>query len=176
MEAEEYERDQHRKAAWLWSQRWPISGTPAEVYLRGARGINCPLPLTLGYLPPFIGHQHAPLLRPSGDDKASTQRSKLIVGSPGAAPTVLAPVNDLLGIAITEGIEDALTAHQATGLGAWTAGNAGRMPALAERIPSSVECVSIFAHDDRAGQNGALKLASALVARGIDVRVEGLPR
>src|SRR5262245_18979651 len=35
----EYERHQHHKAAWLWSQRCPLAGTIAETYLRH-RGIK----------------------------------------------------------------------------------------------------------------------------------------
>src|SRR5262249_16033246 len=39
-----YADEQHRKAAWMWSQRRPIGGTVAEIYLRKARGITCALP------------------------------------------------------------------------------------------------------------------------------------
>ena len=35
----------------------------------------------------------------------------------GGLPIVVAPVNDSLGLAITEGIEDALSVHEATGFG-----------------------------------------------------------
>ena len=35
---DDYERRQHAKAAWLWRQRQPITGTIAETYLREARG------------------------------------------------------------------------------------------------------------------------------------------
>src|SRR6516225_8723096 len=31
---EEYEREQHHKAAWLWQHRQPIGGMIAEIYLR----------------------------------------------------------------------------------------------------------------------------------------------
>ena len=48
---------------------------------------------------------------------------------------MLAPMNDLLGLAITEGVEDALSIHAATGLGAWAAGAASRLPALADAVP-----------------------------------------
>lgn len=41
-----------------------------------------------------------------------------MIGRSKGAPIVLAPLNDLLGLIVTEGIEDALSAHQATGLGA----------------------------------------------------------
>ena len=42
-------------------------------------------------------------------------------------------------LAITEGIEDRLTVHEATGLGAWAAGSASRMPALAYVLPGYIE-------------------------------------
>jgi hypothetical protein len=118
---------------------------------------------------------HLTLLRPDGSGKAEIEKPKLMIGSPGNLPIIIAPPNDLLGLAITEGIEDALSVHQATGLGAWAAGAAGRMPKLADVIPSYIECVTIYAHDDRAGQEGARGLAAALVERGIETFIEGLP-
>jgi putative DNA primase/helicase len=54
----DYVREQRRKAAWLWSQRRPIVGTLAERYLRNARGIMCPLPATLGFLPSLRPGRH----------------------------------------------------------------------------------------------------------------------
>lgn len=74
---------------------------------------------------------------------------------------MLAPINDGLGLAITEGIEDALSLHEATGLGSWAAGSASRLPALAERIPSYVETVSIAADDDDVGLENANRLGPA---------------
>jgi len=194
-----YADQQHRKAAWMWSQRRPIGGTVAEIYLRKARGITCVLPPTLAFLSPYkpehsaaliaafalpdevepgvvapprsVTAIHLTLLKPDGSGKADTDRPKLFVGSPGNLPIVLATPNDLLALAITEGIEDGLTAHQATGLGAWVAGSAGRMPALSESLPRYIESVTICAHADKAGQNGALALAEALDRRGIEVRL-----
>jgi hypothetical protein len=118
---------------------------------------------------------HLTQLKPDGSGKADTEPQKLFVGSPGSLPIVVAPPNDLLGLAICEGIEDALSAHQATGLGAWAAGSAGRMPALADAVPDFIDCVTIFAHADKAGHDGARKLAAALTMRGIEVLIEGLP-
>jgi len=100
---------------------------------------------------------------------------KRFVGSPGNLPIVLSPPNDLLALAITEGIEDALTIHQATGVGAWAAGSAGRVPALAETLPEWIKSVTICAHADKAGQDGALALADVLDRRCIEVFVEGIP-
>jgi hypothetical protein len=39
------------KALWLWLLRRPIEDSIAETYLRKRRGICCPLPATLGFLP-----------------------------------------------------------------------------------------------------------------------------
>jgi hypothetical protein len=47
-----------------------------------------------------------------------TERNKIIIAGCVGSPIVLAPVNDLLGLAIGAGIEDALS----TGLGGWAAG------------------------------------------------------
>jgi hypothetical protein len=193
----EYEVEQHRKAAWLWSQRKPITGTIAERYLRPpSRGITCTLPPTLAFLPPTKpGHHpamiaafalvdepepgllaeprnvtsvHLTLLKPDGTGKAAVEKPKIVVGSPGALPIILAPPNDLLGLAITEGIEDALTAHEATGLGAWAAGSAGRMPALANIVPAYIEAITIYAHADKAVRTGPanlLQLSSASASK-----------
>jgi hypothetical protein len=79
-----------------------------------------------------------------------------------------------MGLAICEGIEDALTAHQATGLAAWAAGAAGFMPKLADVVPVYIEATTIFAHSDNAGRNNARRLATALRERGTEVRTEGL--
>jgi phage/plasmid primase-like uncharacterized protein len=196
-----YEREQREKAAWLWSRREPIVGSMAEHYLREARKITCALPSTLGFLPAHKDHApaliaaftlveeiepgvldvprdvrsvHLVALKPDGSDRADIEVKKRTVGRPGKLPIILAPVNDLLGLAVTEGIEDGLTVHQATGLGVWAAATAGRMPALGEMIASYVEAVTIYSHADNSGQTGARRLADALWGREIDVCVEGL--
>src|SRR5262249_15944321 len=117
---------------------------------------------------------HLTLLRSNGRDKADSKPQKVFVGSPGSLPIVLAPANDLLGLALCEGVEDALTAHQATGLGAWAAGSAGHMPALAGAIPDYIEALTIYAHDDKAGQHGAHALATALRSLDIEITLEGI--
>jgi hypothetical protein len=118
---------------------------------------------------------HLTLLKPDGSDKVEVRPNKLMIGRPLGRPIVIAPPNDLLGLAITEGIEDALTAHIATGLGAWAAGSAGSIPALADVIPSYIDCITIYAHADPAGQRGATDLAERLHQRGFEVFIEGLP-
>jgi hypothetical protein len=200
--AEQHERRQHEKAGWLWRQRRPITGTIAERYLR-ERGITCPLPAaTLAFLPPtkpeyhpamiaafgipdepepgvlgqlhHVDAVHLTLLQRDGNRKADVERPKLVIGRPLGRPIVLAPPNDLLGLAITEGIEDGLTTYMSTGLGVWAAGSAGFMPSLADNIPDYIECVTIYAHTDNAGQEGARALAKLLRRRGIEIFLEGI--
>ena len=92
---------------------------------------------------------HLTLLRPDGTGKAEVAKPKIIIGRPLGRPIVLAPANDLLGLAITGGIEDGLSVHMATGLGVWAAGNAPLMPSLAAAVAGYINCATIFAHDDR---------------------------
>jgi hypothetical protein len=190
------ERDKNRlKARWMWSASRPSkSQTPPFVYLREVRNYQGPIPFTLRYLPPrmiaAIGMAHEPselrpgayviaehalaavhltLLQPDGSGKAhDVENAKLIVGQGSAgSPICLVPSNDLLGLVITEGIEDALSMHEATGLGAWAAGCAGRMPALAHRVPAWMDCVTVVADADADGQRHSRKLYERLLDRGI---------
>jgi Toprim domain len=196
----EYERRQHEKAAWLWAQRQPLEGSIGEIYLRQARGYAGPLPATLGFLkqqkpehspaliaafalpqesepcvlaaPKEVGAALLIALKPDGSGKADVEHPKKTIGSPAGLPIAVAPVNDLLGLAITEGLEDALSVAEATGLGVWAAGGASFMPKLAAAVPSYVECVTIFAHADQAGRKGARDLERLLLNRGIEVRLD----
>jgi hypothetical protein len=183
------------KARWLWSRRKSIGGTPAEIYLRQARGYTGQIPTTLGYLPPRgehgaamiaafgIGSEpepgqlviadadvqgvHITKLKTDGSGKAGTDADKIMIGMSIGSPITVAPPNDLLGLVISEGIEDALSAHEATGLGAWVAGSASRLPALADAVPSCIEAVTVLVDDDKEGRRHAAELRTWLVARGI---------
>ena len=188
------------KARWLWSRRQPIVGTIAETYLREARRYIGPLPPTLGYLagrgehcPAMIAAYgladepepgtlaivddavravHITRLAPDGLDKAGTDADKITIAPPSGLPILLAPANDLLGLAITEGIEDALSVHEATGLGAWAAGSAPFLPSLADAVPPYIESVTVCVDDDPAGR----KHASELVRRLRDRGFKAIPR
>ena len=114
---------------------------------------------------------HLTYLKPDGGGKADAEPDKIAVGSPGGVPIVLAPMNDLMGLAITEGVEDALSVHMATGLGAWAAGSASFMPNIAPAIESlmvareydaSPDCITVFADDDAAGRHHAHDLVARL--------------
>jgi hypothetical protein len=203
--AEAAERDRvHKaerltKARWLWSRRKPITGTIAERYLRDTRGITCPLPATLGFLPAHdkyppamiaafgLAHEtepgivaiadaavrgvHLTRLIPAGSDRERGERAKIMIGNSIGSPLVLAAPGDMAGLAITEGLEDALTMHDATGLGAWAAGSASRLPALAEAVPDFVECVTVVVDDDPDGRRHSGTLADRMQARGVEVRL-----
>jgi hypothetical protein len=183
-------------ARWLWSRRRPIVGTIAETYLRDVRGIDCALPNTLGFLPASDRHHpamiaafgipvepepgtlvlhhdqvrgvHLTRLKSDGSGKADDiESAKIMIGRSSGWPLVLAPLNDGLALAVCEGVEDGLSIHQTTGIGTWVAGCWSRLPALAERVPGYVNCVTIFAHADSDGQRGAAELARNLRARGL---------
>jgi Toprim domain len=185
-----------KKARWLWDIRRPIAGTPASQYLREVRHYAGPLPETLGFLP-GRGHYppamiaafgmptevepgvisilpsavqavHVTRLLPDGSGKAGTDNDKIMIGTPRGAPIVLASPNDLNGLAITEGIEDALSLHEATGLGVWAAGSASMLPALAAVIPSYIDLVTIVSDPDQDGQRFARQLKAGLTERGIE--------
>jgi Toprim domain len=114
---------------------------------------------------------HLTRLLPDGSDRMRTgDADKLTLGLPRGVPLVLAPVNDGLGLAITEGIEDGLSVFAATELGVWAAGSASLMPSLAEAVPPYVETITIYRHADTAGLRGADELTRGLHARGFEVR------
>jgi hypothetical protein len=190
--------EQRRKAQWLWRKARPASGTPAEVYLI-ARGIQAPPPATVRFLEAHDGYPpamiasfgfadepepgilsisddavvgvHLTMLKTDGSGKADVDISKKMIGPSRGSPLVLAPANDLLGLIITEGIEDGLSGHEATGLGVWAAGSASRLPGLADAIPAYADCVSVLVDDDDDGRRHARELAARLTTRGISVEM-----
>jgi hypothetical protein len=194
-----HETRQRDKARWMWGQSKPAAGTIVATYLEEARKIKfATIPATLRFLPPYKSeHQpamiapfgmpgepdpgvlridagsitgvHLTLLKPDGTGKAEIEPNKIMVGPSLGSPIVLAPLNDLLGLAITEGIENGLTAHLAEGLGAWAAGSASRLPALAAAVPTYTDSISIFADNDNDGRRHALELARRLRKRGLFV-------
>ena len=178
------------RARRLWAFRQPLD----DRYLRHGRGLRGPFPTTLCSLPARGNYSpsmiaafgistepepgllaiaerdvmavHLTKLSADGLGKSDEQPNKVMLGRPKGSPIVLAPPNDLLGMCITEGIEDALSMHEVTGLGAWAAGSASLMPALADAVPEHIDCVSILAHPDPAGIKGANELATRLRTRG----------
>jgi hypothetical protein len=188
-------KDQKQKIIGLWRRGHAIEGTPAATYLR-ARGYNGLFPRTFRFLPSRGDYLHALMvpfglprepepgvleidehrlaalqltkLLPDGSDRIRNSEGKITIGRGSSGfPIVVAPLNDGLGLAITEGAEDALSVHAATGLGAWASGGSGRMPALAVAVPAFVEAVTIFQHPD--AEREVKGLARELHARGFEV-------
>jgi hypothetical protein len=120
---------------------------------------RCPLPNGAPtWLRHLAQHLHA------GGSKADVSPNKIIVGRGVlGAPIILAPPNDLLGLALTEDAEDAVSVHEAAGLGAWAGGWATRMPALGTTVSRWVVCITVIGHDD-AGARRATDLATRLRA------------
>jgi hypothetical protein len=188
---------QRDKARWLWERRQPLSGSIAEHYLREARGYGGALPQTIGFLPASddrpacmisavgtpveteagvvgvgeVAAVHLTKLAADGMAKAGTAADKIMLGSPRGMPIAVAAINDGLGLVIAEGIEDALSAAEATGLGAWAAGSAPFLPYLADTVPPYVECVTCIVDDDKAGRRKSNELAQRLEDRGFEVRM-----
>ena len=182
-------------ARWLWSRRQPIHGTIAERYLLEARGYQGPILWTLSFLPGSGEHApamiaafgladepepgsitiaddavrgvHLTKLAPDGSGKAGSDKDKIIVGKCLGSPIVLAPPNDLIGMAVTEGIENGLSMFAATGLGVWAAGAASRMPTLADTISVYIDYVTVCADDDPTGLENAGELLGRIRARGL---------
>jgi hypothetical protein len=198
---EDDELTRRAKARYLFRSSLPAVGTPVESYLR-RRGIAVRTP-AIRFLPPRKPAHHPAmlvpyglpqepepgvlnitddaitavqltLLKPDGTGKVNIKPNKINIASSAGKPMVVAPINDLLGLTICEGVEDALSAHQATGLGAWASGGDVFLPKLADAVQDYVEAVTINAHPEERAQRCAQELADALNARGIDIFIEGL--
>ena len=94
-----------------------------------------------------------------------------MIGFSKGSPLMLAPWTDSLGLVVTEGIEDGLSAYESTGLSAWAAGSASRLPALADAVPSWVEAITILADDDADGHRHATTFADQLKERDVEIRL-----
>jgi hypothetical protein len=204
-EAQDREREARQqrivKARYLWRASRPIQRTPAERYLREVRGISCPLPPTLrflpasrpGYHPALIAAYGLPrepeparleigedevvavqltLLAENGLSKATNEAclSKIGIGISLGTPIVVAPIPDSLSLAVCEGVEDALSIHEATGAGAWASTGAKKLVALAPAVPGYIETITIFADNDADGCSGAQALAESLRGRDCEIR------
>jgi hypothetical protein len=191
------EDEQCRKANWLWRKAKQSHGTIVQTYFR-TRGIDCVIPDTLRFLEPnkaehhpamiaafavpdepepgvlrvqddVVVAVHLTLLKSDGSGKADAETNKIMIGPGRGLPIVLGPVNDIGGLLVCEGIENGLSARQATGLGVWAAGSATRMPGLADAIPMHAECLTIVVDDDPTGRNNAATLAKSARLRGFHV-------
>ncbi|MEM0906183.1 MAG: toprim domain-containing protein [Pseudomonadota bacterium] len=180
----------------LWRKAESVCGSLAERYLREERGLRCALPQTMRFLPArgrnspalitafaipdepqpglmlvdndAVRAVHLTSLTPHGQ-----KTGKRFLGSPAGLPLAVSPWTDSNALVVTEGIEDALSVHEATGLAAWAAGSAAHMAKLADAIPAFVETVTIIEDGNEAGRRGTGALADALRARRIETIILG---
>lgn len=184
-------------AARLWAWAVPIGGTLGERYFREVRSITCALPPTMRFLaargayPATIVTAFAVPSEPEPETMSmdgiavtaihltrlapdGTKLEKRMLGSPAGLPLVVAPWTETgRGLVLAEGLEDALSGHEATGLAAWAGGSAGHMQKLGPAVPSWCESVTILQHDDDAGRRATRSLAGELRQRGVEVLVMG---
>jgi hypothetical protein len=166
-------------ASWLWNNSEPADSTVVATYL-ATRGITLAnLPATIRYLPPtppkypwpamiaayglpdepipgelYLARErikgvHLTYLQLDGSGKAPVDPQRRMIGASNGWPTVLASPNDGLSLLIGEGIETALSGH-VLGMGIWSATSAGRMAALASKVPAHIEAVTIAVEADDA--------------------------
>jgi hypothetical protein len=184
-------------AQWLWGKSKPVPGTPVEMYLASVRGGLKPttvrylspepprypypamiVPIGLGFIEREPGQLVMPseavigvqltYLLPDGSGKANVDPVRRRIGQDTfGKPIPLAPMNDTLGLAITEGVEDGLTAYWASRLGVWVAGGTTFMPALADSVPVYTSCVTVFMHPEPQAIVYAAMLVQRLHERGI---------
>lgn len=179
-----------RQARALWDEAMPIEGTPAERYLREARGITCPLPPTLRFhpacwhgatarrLPAMVAlveggegfAVHRTWLRPDGAGKAPIEPAKAMLGATAGGAVRLADGPGRL--VVGEGIETALSlacgfldGPAAVWAALSTSGMVGlRLPGIPGRLT-----VATDSDDDGAGHAAGQALAERAHALGWDV-------
>ncbi len=174
----------------LWRASSSIAGTPADVYLRTARGITGDLPSCLRFhpacprgsderLPAMVAAMvdigtgigcgiHRTFLRADGAGKIEHGKAKMMLGRVTGAAIKLTPDAEVTtGLGICEGIETGLSLIS-SGFQVWAVGTAGAIKAFP--VLAGVDCLTIFADNDPVG----IKAAEACAERWADAGQEAL--
>jgi putative DNA primase/helicase len=180
-----------RAVAALWHRGVPLNGTHGEAYLR-YRAYTGPLPSALRFASgrhPQSDRKHPMLVAAitiAGDMARGVAMHRTFLAEGGQGKAALDPVKMSLGpveggsvalfsagptLAVTEGIEDALSIAQALALPTWAAVSAGNLPKVI--LPPIVRDVIIAADRDESGLGLAKAAAAARrwAAEGRRVRV-----
>jgi putative DNA primase/helicase len=182
-----------RTALRLWGASVPATGTLVETYLR-SHGIVMPIPDTLRFhggtkhargkfWPAMValvtrGTDGAPLaihrtfLARDGTSKAPIEPAKMMLGPCRGGAVRLGPITDRLLVA--EGIENALSAMQATGQAAWAALSTSGLRTL--ELPAEARDVVVLADGDEPGEAAAHGAARRWKRGGRRVRIARPPR
>lgn len=189
------EDDRTARALAVFASASPIAGTPAETYLREARGIVSDRPWTddmrfLANCPRGADHApalialvrdarsdapraiHRTFLKPDGSAKDSEHgEAKMALGPTSGGVVKLTPDEDVtLGLALAEGIETALSCW-ALGWPTWaTLSTAGL---LSFPVLAGIEALTIFADHDKteAGESAAKTCAARWREAGAETLV-----
>ena len=180
-----------QRAQRVWDDARPLSGTPAELYLRRRRIAILPRALrfhprtplgqadAVDFRPAMIAALHDGGSHPDGRfvaiqrtffDRDDARRARdlsdprMMLGRPDRAAVMLAPATFVLGLA--EGIETALSAMILFGIPVWATLGSDRLHQVA--IPDYVRRVVLFPDNDIAGEIGA---ASAIEAYAMPERI-----
>jgi hypothetical protein len=174
----------------LWREAQPIAGTVAEAYLRGARGISCPLPPTLRFhgacwhgptakrYPAMVAAVqgaglpavHRTYLRPDGSGKANIEPAKAMLGATAGGAVRLSDGPSRLVVA--EGTESGLSLlcgllnDPAT---VWAALSTSGLRGL--RLPVQAGPLSIATDGDEPGRAAGHALADRAHALGWKVSI-----
>lgn len=176
----------------LWVAAGPIMGTPAEAYLR-SRGITAPLPPVLRFarlappkdsglaassgnrpLPALVALVTAHDARPTGIQRtyltdagrkalSADGKVKFSLGNIRGGAVRLGP-EIAEGLALTEGIEDALSLMQLGAPSAWAAAGSAMLDGMV--LPEGVRSVVVGGDNDAAGRAAAEKAARAFAGTG----------
>lgn len=182
-QAKAHAAKQSERAFRLRREAVPISGTPAETYLRG-RGITCDLPDTLRFLPDCWHPSckrlpamvalvegsadfglHRTYLRPDGSGKAGADPAKAMLGTTAGGAVRLCGSTGRLVVA--EGIETALSLASRLPSGpatVWAALSTSGMRTL--RLPEEPGRLTVAPDGDPAGREAARVLAEQAKAAG----------
>lgn len=177
----------------VWAEALPIRGTPAETYLRAARGITYAPPDSLRFhpacwhpsakrLPAMIAviegaerfAVHRTYLRPDGSGKAEAEPAKAMLGVVTGGAVRLSQGSEALAVA--EGIESALSLLCGPLRGAvavWAALSTSGISGL--RLPASPGALIIAADGDAPGMTAAAKLAGRACGLGWSVTLFPAP-
>ncbi len=181
----------------IWVAAGPVAGTPAEAYLR-ARGIAVILPPVLrfarlappngsgllasnggGRLPALIALVVAQDGHPTGIQRtyltvtgrkaaAADGKVKFSLGNIRGGAVRLGPGLEE-GLAVTEGVEDALSLMQMGAPSAWAAAGSAMLDGMI--LPEHIRSIVVGGDADAAGRAAAEKAAAAFAHAGRQVRV-----
>ncbi|MEO5332056.1 MAG: DUF927 domain-containing protein [Magnetococcus sp. YQC-5] len=165
------------KKIWEESKSWP-DHSPDLLYLKN-RAISCAIPQSIrhhsamGLLVAKVEDMDGEFLGIHriwlADPKPGERRRKLSLGPISGGAVRMG--NDVAGgkLALTEGIEDALSVQQATMIPTWSALSTSGLKGI--QLPRRVQKILIFADSDpnQAGQTAAMDAAKRLVKEGRQV-------